>query len=136
MDFVTAAFAAECGRRLQADIYRALREGGGISVAIDLKKYLSGGDVIKPDDLQGRTVTTTIRGLDEQEFQNESGQKQAVLYGVIQGKDGNRRVKLNGASCDALQTAYGAVVEQWVGKRISMTEAGAGRYRHIAVRSA
>ena len=105
-------------------------------MAIDLKKYLPGGDVLKPDDLQGRTVATTIIGLNEQEFTNESGQKQAVLYGIIAGREGNRRVKLNGAACDALQARYGAVVEQWVGKRISMTAAGAGRYRHIAVKPA
>ena len=98
---------------------------------IDLKKYLPGGDTIKPDDLQGRTVTTTIRKLSERSFEDND-----VLYAHIAGRDGERRVKLNGASCDELQAAYGAVVEDWIGRRIALSAAGAGKWRHVAVRPA
>ena len=37
-------------------------------MAIDLKKYLPGGDVIKPDDLKGQIVTTTIQQLSERKW--------------------------------------------------------------------
>ena len=101
-------------------------------MAIDLKKYLPGGDVLKPDDLKGQTVTTTIQQLSERKWDDGN----MSLYAHIKGKDGERRVKVNGASCEALQKTYGAVVEQWVGKRVTLTEAGAGQWRHITVKPA
>ena len=101
-------------------------------MAIDLKKYLPGGDVLKPDDLKGQTVTTTIQQLSERKWDDGN----MSLYAHIQGKDGERRVKVNGAACEAMQVTYGAVVEQWVGKRVKLEAAGAGQWRHISVRPA
>ena len=101
-------------------------------MAIDLKKYLPGGDVIKPDDLKGQTVTTTIQQLSERKW-DDGGMS---LYAHIQGRDGERRVKVNGPSCEVLQARYGAVVEQWVGKRVTLSAEGAGQWRHVAVKPA
>ena len=101
-------------------------------MAIDLKKYLT-----RRRRAQARRPEGPDRHDDDPQLSERKWDDGNMsLYAHIQGKDGERRVKVNGASCEALQATHGAVVEQWVGKRVKLEAAGAGQWRHISVRPA